>query len=122
MINLARQLSKKPGAVQGEAMEQHDQLTGWRAGGERVKGQPAGREPERFDHVIWVTEAVGQSAGSPGPYRRTTARAQQERHSPQSGNRTTTGLDGGPSLLVRSLNVATTLATQALIPGTIGRV
>jgi hypothetical protein len=58
-------------------VEQHDQLTGWRPGGERVKGQPTGRELERFDHVAWVTEAVGQSPGSPGPYRRNSAGAQQ---------------------------------------------
>jgi hypothetical protein len=32
-------------------MEQHDQLTGWWASGQRVEDEPAGRELERFDHV-----------------------------------------------------------------------
>jgi len=34
-------------------MEQHDQLTGWRPGRERVKDQPTGRDLERFDHAAW---------------------------------------------------------------------
>jgi hypothetical protein len=35
-------------------MEQHDQLTGWRASGEGVEDQPTGRELERFDHQARV--------------------------------------------------------------------
>ena len=43
-----------------EPMEQHDQLTGWRASSERVEDQPTGMDLERLDHVAWVAAAVGQ--------------------------------------------------------------
>jgi hypothetical protein len=33
-------------------MEQHDQLPGWRPGGEGVEDQPRGRQLERFDHLL----------------------------------------------------------------------
>jgi hypothetical protein len=49
-------------------MEQHDQLTGWRASGERVKDEPTGGELERFDHVTSVTKGGPErpTARSPG--------------------------------------------------------
>jgi hypothetical protein len=44
-------------------MEQHNELTGWRAGSERVKDQPTGMDLERFDHVASAAGAVGRYAG-----------------------------------------------------------
>jgi hypothetical protein len=35
-------------------MEQHDQLTGRRAGSEAEEDQPTGRDLERFNHWLFV--------------------------------------------------------------------